>query len=280
VRKSLIVGFGAALALAALLGITSGGFPSQPQFLKVLLGPTTPANLLSCGTPGTAGIFFLGCDTVPIATPVGTTQAGLYAIKSFQDCTNTTGGACIGEFLYNRSTATNAQNFALEIGNNVHQVVYGITGGNFSGSAVTGGPAGEIAFIESPASLPFCFAQAAIANLCINGDSSVTVNAQGSNSKAQVMQIAEAYSGGTGTCTMSTQHPGFGATCTRSGAGIYVLTITGFTNTPSCTATVVGATNLLVSLSSVSNTGVTANTFVANTNVAADNNFGIICAGF
>jgi hypothetical protein len=170
-RAGLVLA-GLVAALCPMLMAPTGGFPSRPTFQAVSI--PTAYSTSTCAAAANGSIF-VGCDQSPLTN---STAPGKYAIKSFVDATGVPGGANIGLFLFNRSAATNAQEW-LEFGNDVDVTVMGMTSSTFSGTVLTGGVSGKQVFLNPPPAYGFCIGRNTSADFCIDGSGNITAPTTG-----------------------------------------------------------------------------------------------------
>ena len=104
-------------------------------------------NASGSGDFGT-GALSIGTIASPASSSTGPSQR---AIALIVDGKGVAGGATQGFVSANRSTATNAKHFGLEVGNDAtgHEITVAITSTNYAGVpfGITGGPSGEVAAI-------------------------------------------------------------------------------------------------------------------------------------
>lgn len=158
-REAFVAVVLVAVALVALLGLGTAGFPSRPVFQTVTVNGS---NTASFG----AGAISLGTLKSPLSSRANPSER---AISIVVDGTGVAGAATQGFVTLNRASGNTAKHFGLEVGNDVvgHEAVVAVTSSTYSGTpfSLVGGPTGETALYAGGAQT--CFGSGTAVGFCM-----------------------------------------------------------------------------------------------------------------
>lgn len=274
-------------------------------------GTTTGANPTGLvgltANNGVAGTYTRSDGTPALSQAISPTWSGTHAFNNAitvagvssdswanLDLQNTwllTSNSNAGQAFINSSTGTLARN-SLSIANSARDIRVGVTSTGFSGSAFTGAPAGEAAFLYTPGSLSLTLGSNNTARLTLGtaGDWSVgggvgtsgqvlTSNGAGTapSWQAKGPRTIWARVNGTATCSYAIES-GF-STCTKVGAGAYSLGVDASALDPDapCVATSTGNVGARVLVADFVGSSVSVTSYSIATTNESDSNFSVVC---
>lgn len=186
---SSITSYSTPTSLVGLTAITGANFTSMdsgsaPALSQAIIPTWTGKHTFTVDTSFTGGAAAIGAIhagtiAVPLSTTTGADQHGFYNVV---DGTGVAGNSTQGFLSFNRSTGTSQVNYALEAGNDItsHETTVGVTSSTYSGTFMTGGPAGEMHFLNSSNAGNLCIGVNNIAGVCVGSTGAVKVPAPAS----------------------------------------------------------------------------------------------------
>lgn len=292
------------LALIALLGITSGGFPFNPK-----LGTVTATSFVGGAVSGTTGAFsgaVSGTTGAFSSTVSGTAGTFTGAVSGTTGTfTQAIAGTARDMVLQNSNAGTgSATNFGVQndLLSIAHELDLGYVSSTFAGAFLTGGSTGESAYLNTPSAISLCVGSNNICKINAVGSAGVVLMPGGGfgaqvgaptggdkgtgtfNATAvyqggiQVPKIAWASMTGSGACAIVTSASV--STCVRTGTGLYTITLSAlFASTPTCTATMAAGVPQGILLQATTTTNVSLIVENASLTAIDFNTLGIMCVG-